>query len=108
MRPYPNGNSNPVYYSHVRYETKRDDGKIVNTGFTIAWREHENGLRLEVALARCNPNDNFNKKIGRSIALGNLNWDRLWLVDKPSEAKADHRRVVHEWVLSKVTNSKRT
>lgn len=40
-------------------------------GFTVAYFIYENGT-IEWNYALCNPSDNFNRKIGRSIASGRL------------------------------------
>lgn len=100
MREHPNTNPNPIHYLHLRYQDK--DGSVSNHGgITIAWREHENGKALEVAMARCNLKDNFNKKIGRSIARGNLNWDRLWITPKPvATAPNSDRKLCHEAAIA--------
>ena len=101
-REPPNKNTNPVFYIHLRYQ--EDDGTINNHGgLTIAYREHDNGTVFEVAIARCNLLDNFCRKTGRCIALGNLNWDRLWLCPKPAEIdKKDLHNHVVSFVEEKV------
>ena len=48
------------------------DGKIQNSGgYTIAYREVENGV--EYAIARCSPRDNFSREVGRVKSSGRLN-----------------------------------
>lgn len=39
-------------------------------GFTVAYRELENGV--EYSVATCSNRDNYNKKLGRAIAQGRL------------------------------------
>ena len=48
-------------------------------GFTVAYRELEDGV--EYSVATCSTRDNYNKKLGRTIAQGRL------------ECGSDHSRV---------------
>jgi hypothetical protein len=101
-RDFPNKNTNPVFYIHLRYQ--EDDGSISNHGgLTIAYRPHDNEVAFEVAIARCNQSDNFCRKTGRCIALGNLNWDRLWICKAPeSDRHADIHKHIVDFVQEKV------
>jgi len=60
-----------VKYRHIRnYDF---NGDISNRGgITIAYRE-PTATTIEYAVARCNPSDNFSRKMGRIIATGRLN-----------------------------------
>ena len=89
-----NSNPNEPRYIHLRYQN--DDGSIANQGgVTIAWRdsdEHED--KVEVAFSRCIWYDNFNKKIGRAIALGNLKYFALYLVDKVGTPSEQYEKII--------------
>lgn len=61
-----------VNYIHQRFVI---DGVVSNRGgITIAFRELDTG-EIEYALARCSPNDNFSKAMGRVKAEGRLKSD---------------------------------
>lgn len=45
-------------------------------GFTVAYMVHENDS-IEWNYARCNEMDNFSRKIGRNIACGRLNSNKV-------------------------------
>lgn len=65
-------NTKELFFGHQRIiENGQVSGK---GGFTVAFRQIENGI--EYAVARCHPNDNFVKKNGRVKAAGRLNSPR--------------------------------
>ena len=55
-----------IKFAHVRPNLNPRSG-----GYTIAFVQ-TGPRKVEVALARCNPKDNFNKALGRKIAVGRL------------------------------------
>lgn len=55
-----------IKYAHIRPNMDPRSG-----GYTIAF-ERINDRVVNAAIARCNPKDNFNKKLGRQIAKGRL------------------------------------
>lgn len=100
MREPINKNPNKVYYIHVR--PIGSDGHTSNHGgITIAYRLHENGLVYEVAYARCNIKDNFCKRVGRAIAKGNLNFDRLHLVKDTGDYK-EMQQIIKQFVITHI------
>lgn len=48
-------------------------------GFTVAYREVELGL-IEYSIATCSTRDNFNKKLGRDIATGRMNNNKVSVI----------------------------
>jgi hypothetical protein len=58
-------------FMHIRGRYDRD--------LTVAYRLANNSIQVEFAFAICSPKDQFNKKIGRTIAEGRLNSQR-WTV----------------------------
>ena len=96
-----NTNPNKPRYIHLRYAN--DDGSIANQGgITIAWRDsHEHTDKVEVAFSRCVWYDNFNRKIGRSIADGNLKYYSLYLVDKHSPPTKQYEEII-DFVYKKI------
>ena len=60
-----------VKYSHVRRSNSSHSG-----GYTIAYTSEKDSPTAEYAIARCNPKDNFNKALGRTIASGRLESNR--------------------------------
>ena len=89
-----NTNTNEPKFIHLRYQN--DDGSTANQGgVTIAWRpSHEHADKVEVAFSRCIWYDNFNRKIGRSIAVGNLKYYSLYLVDKISTPSEQYNAII--------------
>jgi hypothetical protein len=64
-----------VYYSHIRYESDQPNQEFdTHGGITIAFRYLKEHKQWEVAIAKCNLVDNFNKKLGRKIASNRLDW----------------------------------
>jgi hypothetical protein len=58
-----------IRFRHVR--NVLDDGTVSNMGgCTFAYKEVDGGIRVSAAL--CSNKDNFNRKIGRTIAAGRL------------------------------------
>jgi hypothetical protein len=57
-----------VHIRHIRVED--EDSIINNGGATVAYTAQRDGIHYAVAF--CGPNDNFNRHIGRSCALGRL------------------------------------
>lgn len=67
-------NQGKTFFVHLRNTVK---GQISSTGGkTIAYRETADG-GIEFALAKCSPNDNFNRAQGRVMAAGRLNSPRF-------------------------------
>lgn len=65
---------NKVEFMHYRkFDNDLYNGVSVSSrgGATIAILPGDNGLAM-IAVARCNPTDVFNKKVGRAIAGGRL------------------------------------
>jgi len=62
-----------VQFIHYRqYSSERDD-VCSRGGATVAIRDDDNNKnQVLVSIARCNPHDVFNKKIGRNIAAGRI------------------------------------
>jgi len=68
----------PLKFLHIRNKTA--DGKISNFGGATLGFDHIDG-NLFVSLARCCPVDNFNKKIGRTIAENRFNRGDIFKVE---------------------------
>jgi hypothetical protein len=55
---------------------------LPNGGATIAWTEipteDEDHCLVHIAIARCHDNDNYNRKVGRAVAIGKLNHDECF------------------------------
>lgn len=101
-RDFPNKSSERIWFIHLRYRNKK--GEVENNGgLTIAYRKGHNEGQLEVAIARCRYNDNFNKRIGRSIAVGNLNWNNCWVVACPTDANPHN--IALEYVRRKIVGN---
>lgn len=73
--------SKKVFFIHLR---NRPKGAPVSNrgGATIAYRETDDG-RIEYAIARCMPSDNFSRKEGRVKSGGRINSPHLRKVTKP-------------------------
>ena len=80
-RQPPNPNPNPVKFIHFRY-TNEDQTPTNNGGVTIAYRDSVASPGcIEAAWSRCNLSDNFCKKVGRDIAVGNLDFDNYYALE---------------------------
>lgn len=68
-----------IYFRHVRNIV---DGKIDNMGgATIAYQEISPNI-FKLAISRCHPKDNFDKKLGRIKSSGRLNSpDQSYIID---------------------------
>jgi hypothetical protein len=80
-----------VHYIHLRLID--GTGKKLNRGgATIAFREV--GDEIEYAIAKCSPNDNFSRKLGRIKSEGRLNSPRYRQVTKSTYL--DFKNSVHQ------------
>ncbi len=67
--------SSRIYFLHIRYEDVNDPTTFdTHGGVTVAYRYLSDIHQWEVGIAQCNINDNFCKKLGRTIAINRLNW----------------------------------
>jgi hypothetical protein len=95
MRVPPNVNNNEVKFIHLRY-SDTDGEYSSHGGATVAFRPSNTDLgKVEVALSRCNPKDHFCKKIGRAIAVGALNYNNMWLLDKKPTNKEQYETIIN-------------
>jgi len=61
-----------VYFSLISDEFKKNN-KIQGGVATVAYKYYPELKKLEMGIAFCNPNDRFEKKIGRQIAYARMN-----------------------------------
>lgn len=55
------------------FRNLKEDGSVYNMGgLTVAWEVNEQNKSIRYAFAICSDRDNFNKKVGRTIAGGRL------------------------------------
>lgn len=72
--------SKKIFFIHLR---NRSESTVSNCGgATIAYRETDDG-KIEFAIARCMPNENFSRKEGRVRSAGRINSPRLRKVTGP-------------------------
>ncbi|MHB8602169.1 MAG: hypothetical protein ACYC9R_06295 [Nitrosotalea sp.] len=96
-----NPNPNLPKFIHIRYHD--GEGRILNQGgITIAYRDSvEHSDSVEVAFSKCIWYDNFNRKIGRTIATGHLKYYRFYLMSKPEDEKELYNDIIG-YVTNKV------
>lgn len=59
--------------SFIHIRVRDENGRpLTHGGATLAYAETSPNV-IEIAEARCNPRDNFNRRIGRAISAGRLN-----------------------------------
>lgn len=95
-----NPNPHPAKFLHLRYA--EDDGSVCNQGgTTIAWRPSDvKPNKIEVAIARCRTDENFCRRIGRNVALGQLKYYNFYYLDK-KEDQAEQERELFEFAARK-------
>lgn len=64
-------------------------------GTTIGYSFDGVGNRVVYAVAKCNANENYNKKIGRAVTTGRLNKGRGQIVNIPEGEKITDFIIAH-------------
>lgn len=84
-------NQGKTFFIHLRNKVGAQVSNV--GGKTVAYRETADG-GIEFALAKCSPNDNFNRAQGRAKAAGRLNSPRF-LYKMANITEKDFRAAVY-------------